>query len=103
MKEYYLQRNEIATLFQYRLWQESDRVILLEKSAQLAKTRCYTHIHPDQLIVFLNDRKIVRPGYTTVQAIIGDAPTSGISGKRSTANYAKTNSNTSSMTRIASI
>ena len=75
MKEYYLQRNEIATLFQYRLWQESDRLILLDKSAQLAKRDVTPTFILTELIVFLNDRKIVRPGYTTLQAIIGDALT----------------------------
>jgi hypothetical protein len=43
MKEYYLQRNEIATLFQYRLWQERDRLILWDKSAQLAKRDVTPH------------------------------------------------------------
>jgi TnpA family transposase len=75
MKEYYLQRNEIATLFQYRLWQESDRLILLDKSAQLAKRDVTPTFILTELIVFLNDRKIVRPGYTTLQAIISNALT----------------------------
>ena len=75
IKEYYLQRNDIARLFGYRLWLESDRSILLDKSAQLAKRDVTPTFILTELIAFLNDRKIVRPGYTTLQAVIGDALT----------------------------
>ena len=76
MKEYYIQRNEIAALFGYRLWLETDRPALLEKATQLARRDVTPTFILTELIVFLNIRKIVRPGYTTLQTIIGDALTS---------------------------
>ena len=76
MKEYYIQRNEIAALFGYRLWLESDRCALLDKAAQAARRDVTPTFILTELIVFLNIQKIVRPGYTTLQTIIGDALTS---------------------------
>jgi len=76
MKEYYIQRNEIAALFGYRLWLESDRPAFLDKATQLARCDVTPTFILTELIVFLNIRKIVRPGYTTLQAVIGDALTS---------------------------
>ncbi|HJX35502.1 MAG TPA: Tn3 family transposase [Dehalococcoidales bacterium] len=76
MKEYYLQRNEIAKLFGYRLWLESDLSTLLDKATELARHDVTPTFILTELIVFLNSQKIVRPGYTTLQTIIGDALTS---------------------------
>ena len=73
MKEYYIQRNDIAALFGYRLWSESDRGALLDKVTQLARRDVTPTFVLSELIGFLNIRKIVRPGYTTLQTIIGDA------------------------------
>jgi hypothetical protein len=74
--EYYLQRNEIAELFGYRLWVESDLPALLDKAAELARHDVTPTFILAELIATLNTRKIVRPGYTTLQTIIGDALTS---------------------------
>jgi hypothetical protein len=76
MKEYYIQRNEIAALFGYRLWLGSDRPALLDKATQMASRDVTPTFILTELIVFLNLRKIVRPGYTTLQTVIGDALTS---------------------------
>ena len=76
MKEYYIQRNEIAVLFGYRLWLESDRPTLLDKAKQLASRDVTPTFILTELIGFLNTHKIVRPGYTTLQTVIGDALTS---------------------------
>ena len=76
MKEYYIQRNEIAELFGYRLWLENNRPALLDKATHLARRDVTPTFILSELIIFLNTRKIVRPGYTTLQTVIGDALTS---------------------------
>jgi len=76
MTEYYLQRNVIAELFGYRLWLESDVATLLDKATELARQDATPTFILTELIVFLNNQKIVRPGYTTLQTIISDALTS---------------------------
>lgn len=72
-KEYYAQRKEIADLFGYRLWSDGDLPILLEKAAMLARTDVAATFLLTELMAFLNGRRIVRPGYTTLQSIISDA------------------------------
>ena len=76
MTEYYLQRNVIAEFFGYRLWLESDVTSLLDKATELTRQDVTPTFILTELIVFLNNQKIVRPGYTTLQTIIGDALTS---------------------------
>jgi len=73
MKEYYLQRNEIMDLFGYRLWLESDFSTLFDKATRLARHDVTPTFILTDLIVTLNTYKIARPGYTTLQSIIGDA------------------------------
>ncbi|MDI1231532.1 MAG: Tn3 family transposase [Methylobacter sp.] len=75
-KEYYRQRNEIVELLGYRLWLESDVSTLWDKAVKLARNDVTPTFILTELIVFLNSQKIVRPGYTTLQTIIGDALTS---------------------------
>src|ERR1039457_3420202 len=75
MKEYYAQRNEIAKLFGFRLWQDSAQPALFEKATHLAKRDVTPAFIVTELIVFLNVEKIVRPGYSTLQTIISDALT----------------------------
>ncbi|WP_432745162.1 Tn3 family transposase [Methylobacter sp. G7] len=75
-KEYYLQRNVIAELLGYRLWLESDMATLWDKATELARQDVTPTFILTELIVFLNNQKIVRPGYSTLQTIIGDALTS---------------------------
>lgn len=72
-KEYYAQRKEIADLFGYRLWSDGDLPILLEKATMLARTDVAATFLLTELMAFLNGRRIVRPGYTTLQSIISDA------------------------------
>ena len=74
-KEYYLQRNDIAVLFGFRLWLENDQPVLFDKATLLAKRDVTPTFILTELIVFLNAAKIVRPGYTTLQTIIGEALT----------------------------
>lgn len=76
IKAYYIQRNEIARLFGYRLWLDSDCAIFFSKAAQLAKRDITPTFILTEIIGLLNAQKIVRPGYSTLQTIIGNALTS---------------------------
>jgi hypothetical protein len=71
--EYYLQRNDIAALFGYRLWSDAHASPLMAKAAQVALRDLAPAFILTELIAFLNHEKIVRPGYTTLQEIIRDA------------------------------
>jgi TnpA family transposase len=73
--EYYTQRNEISSLFDYRLWSDSDLSMLLEKATLLARMDVTATFLLTELIVFLNSQRIVRPGYSTLQSLIVDALT----------------------------
>lgn len=71
--EQYAQRTEIAKLFGYRLWSGTDQPALIETAALLARRDVTPTFVLIEVLAFLNARKIVRPGYTTLQTIIGDA------------------------------
>ncbi len=73
--EQYAQRTEIAKLFGYRLWSGTDQPALVETAALLARRDVTPTFVLIEVLAFLNARKIVRPGYTTLQTIIGDALT----------------------------
>ncbi len=71
--ECYAQRKKIAILFGYRLWVDGDLPRMLEKATLLARTDVTATFLMTELIVFLNGKFIVRPGYTTLQTLISDA------------------------------
>jgi|SRR5665213_81435 len=73
--EYYAPRKEIAALFGYRLWSDGDLPVLLEKATLLARTDVTPAFLLTELMSFLIGRRIVRPGYTTLQIIIRDSLT----------------------------
>jgi hypothetical protein len=68
--EYYVQCREIVKLYDYRLWSKQFTQLLTERAAQLALRDVTPTFILTELIGFLNYQKIVRPGYTTLQAII---------------------------------
>ena len=70
--ERYTQRAEIAKLFSYRLWSAADRPALIETAALLARRDVKPTFILVEVLGFLKARKIVRPGYTTLQTIISD-------------------------------
>jgi TnpA family transposase len=74
-KEHYAQRTEIAGFFGYRLWLETDRPALAETAALLARRDVAPSFILIEMLAFLNTQRIVRPGYTTLQTVIGDALT----------------------------
>jgi TnpA family transposase len=73
--EQYAQRDEIAAMFGYRLWTETDRPVFLETAALLVRRDVTPTFVLLEVLAALNAKKIVRPGYTTLQTIIGSALT----------------------------
>ena len=73
--EQYAQRDEIAGMFGYRPWTEADRPVFVEMATFLTRRDVTPTFVLIEVLAFLNTRKIVRPGYTTLQTIISDALT----------------------------
>jgi len=73
--EQYAQRTEIAKLFGYRLWSATDQPAFAEAAASLARRDVTPVFVLIELLALLTARKIVRPGYTTLQSLIGEALT----------------------------
>jgi len=67
------QRAGIARLFGFRLWSEADRHALVKTAAELAKRDVTPSFIGLELLAVLKGRQIVRPGYTTLQSVIGAA------------------------------
>lgn len=70
--EHYTQRGRIAELFGYRLW-TSD---FLPQLALQGSSIVQHHVSPGfiaaELLLWLNEYKIIRPGYTTLQELISE-------------------------------
>jgi len=71
--EHYTQRGVIAALFGYRLWSAAFLPPLEQQAAQIMHRDVTPGYVAAELIVWLNEHKIVRPGYTTLQELIGTA------------------------------
>ena len=72
--EYYKQREIIVDFFGYRLWSSK---LFIPQLAQLTAQIVRRDVTPGfivaELITYLNENKIVRPGYTTLQTLISEA------------------------------
>ena len=71
--EHFAQRKEIVKLFGYRQWSEDGKPQLAEKAAQLVLRDVTSAYIVTELLAFLKREKRIRPGYTTLQAIISQA------------------------------
>ena len=71
--EYYRQRVLIAELFGYRLWSADFLPQLVEQTAQIVRRDVTPSFIVAELIAYLHEHKIVRPGYTTLQTLISEA------------------------------
>jgi hypothetical protein len=74
-REFYAQRTEIMSLFGYRPWSQE----LLPQLRQLAVQIVSRDVTPSfivaELFAFLKEKKIVRPGYTTLQTLVTESLT----------------------------
>ena len=68
--EYYTQIKQITELYGYRLWSKEYTERLYEYIVKIAKRDISISFILAELIQFLNNEKIVRPGYTTLQDLI---------------------------------
>src|SRR5271155_695595 len=71
--EHYAQRTMIAALFGYRLWSGDFLTQLAQQAAQIVRRDVTAGFIVAELIAWLNERKIVRPGHTTLQTLISEA------------------------------
>ena len=71
--EHYAQRTLIAQLFCYRLWSSNFASHLAQQAAQIVRRDVTPGFIVAQLIVYLNEHKVERPGYTTLQRLISEA------------------------------
>jgi len=71
--EHYTQRGLIADLFGYRLWSTAFLPQLVQQAAQIMRRDVTPGFVATELIVWLNDHTIVRPGYTALQDLIAKA------------------------------
>ena len=71
--EHYAQRTLIAKQFGYRLWSTDALPQLVQQANQIVRRDITPGFIVAELIVYLNEHKIVRPGLTTLQELISEA------------------------------
>jgi TnpA family transposase len=71
--ENYAQRSLIVELFSYRLWSADFLPQLRQQVTQIIRRDVTPGFVVAELVVWLNEQKIVRPGYTTLQDLISEA------------------------------
>ena len=71
--EYFAQRALIAELFAYQLWTANFLQQLRQQADQIVRRDVTPGFIVAELIAYLNEHKIVRPGYTTLQTLISES------------------------------
>lgn len=71
--EYYAQRKLISDFFGYRLWSGSVTPVLSARAAQIVRRDITPGFVATELICWLNENKIIRPRYSTLQKIVSTA------------------------------
>lgn len=71
--EYYQQCDEICDLFGYKRWKNDFLLELYEHASNIIKRDTNPNYLALSLLDFLEDKRIVRPGYTTLQDAISFA------------------------------
>ena len=70
--EHYTQRERVAELFGYRQWAADLLPQLGQQAEQIGRRDVTPGFVAAELIVWLNEHKIIRPGYTTLQELISE-------------------------------
>ncbi len=70
--EHYTQRKLVAKLFGYRLWVADFLPQLMQQTEQIVRRDVTPGFVAAELVVWLNEHKIIRPGYTTLQELISE-------------------------------
>lgn len=71
--QYYAQCHAIASHFDYRLWSKEFEPLLVEQAEQILRRDVTPQFIVMELLSFLREQKIMRPGYTTLQVIVSKA------------------------------
>lgn len=71
--EHYSQRERIAEFFGYRSWVSSFRPQITQQAAQIVRRDVSPGFVAAELIVWFNEHKVIRPGYTTLQELVSEA------------------------------
>jgi len=71
--EHYTQCERIAELFGYQPWVADFLSQLAQQAAQIVRRDVTPGFVTAELIVWLNEHKIIRPGYTTLQKLVSEA------------------------------
>ena len=71
--EYYAQRAMIVELFGYRPWSTEFLPQLTQQAAQIVRRDVTPGFVVAELIAYLNEHRIVRPAYTTLQTLTSEA------------------------------
>lgn len=71
--EYYTQIKEIIKLYDYKLWSKENTELLFEHILKTTKRDIRLGFILTELLQFMRDNRIIRPGYTTLQDIISKA------------------------------
>lgn len=70
--EHYTQRGRIAELFGYRLWTSDFLPQLALQVSSIVRRDVSPGFIAAELLLWLNEHKIIRPGYTTLQELISE-------------------------------
>ena len=73
--EHYTQCRHIAKMFCYRLWSSDYLSQVTQHARQIVRRDITPGFVAAELIVWFNEQKIIRPGYTTLQSLISEALT----------------------------
>nr|WP_258086873.1 Tn3 family transposase [Xenorhabdus bovienii] len=71
--ERYTQREQITQLFSYQSWSGEFRPQLTQQAAHIVRRDAAPGFVAAELVIWLNQNKIVRPGYTTLQDLVSQA------------------------------
>jgi len=71
--EHYTQRDRVAELFGYRAWAADLLPHLAQQAEQIVRRDVTPGFVAAQVIVWLQQHKIIRPGYSTLQEVISEA------------------------------
>ena len=71
--QYYAQCQIVAKHFKYQLWSKDFETLLFQRTELVLRKDISPQFIVIELLAFLREKKILRPGYTTLQTIISQA------------------------------
>ena len=71
--EYYFQQQKICKLFEYKIWSNDFLTEINDRAKMIVKRDISPNFIANELLFYLKNQKIVRPGYTALQDIVSSA------------------------------